>query len=166
MFALTGASHGLLQFAGAVAVAGLILGNTGVMFSALTDLVPRRRLGFAMAVVSMMGPLGFAIGPAAGGVVADRFGIRTLFFIDAGLALTTARWIADAFREAPRTPSSLSAWTMVLQALRALAVLPPIRLLFVLSFVGWVSNWLVGAYIPVAVGGCAREDVPPPRWAR
>ncbi len=164
VFGLMGASHDLIQFAAAVAVAGLALGNTGVMLSALTDLTPRNRLGFALAVVTMAGPLGFAIGPAAGGFLADSIGIPTLFFADAGLVLSAGIWIATSFREEPRRLPRRSTVAMVWETMHSLAALPMIRLLFLLSLMGWVAYRLVNAYVPVFVGvvcggACRATDV-------
>ena len=156
MFFLMGASSDLTQFAGAVAVAGLILGNTGVMFSAQTEITPRERLGFALAVVSMAGPLGIGIGPAVGGLIADHFGIRTLFFLDSGLSLGATLWIAMAYREQRRPTAQAGTWAMVSSALRAMVLLPAIRLLFLFSLAERISTQLMVAYMPVLVDGLCR----------
>jgi MFS family permease len=82
-----------------VPLVGLVLGNTGVMLAELTDRAPRNRLGLAISLVVMSGPLGFAVGPAVGGFLVDRYGVQSLFLIDVVLTLGVVVMLVLAYHE-------------------------------------------------------------------
>ena len=71
---------------------GLQLGNTGVMLAQIRDVVPRRRLGRSIAIFGASSPIGFAVGPALGGIVVDGLGlgIPAIFALSSLLSVGTA----------------------------------------------------------------------------
>ncbi|MFI5254533.1 MAG: MFS transporter [Candidatus Limnocylindrales bacterium] len=87
-----------------VPLVGLVLGNTGVMLAEMTDRAPRDRLGLAISLVVMSGPLGFAVGPAVGGFLVDRYGVQALFLIDTLLTIGTVALLLLAYHERPDRP--------------------------------------------------------------
>lgn len=87
-----------------VPLIGLVLGNTGVMLAELTDRAPRSRLAFAISTVGVAGPLGFAVGPAVGGVFADRFGLRVVFAADALLTAAIVLLLVVGYHERADRP--------------------------------------------------------------
>jgi MFS family permease len=72
VYLLVGLSRNPWQLGGSLLLVGFQLGNTGVMLGALRDVVPRQRLGTAIAIFSATSPIGFAVGPALGSFMVDR----------------------------------------------------------------------------------------------
>jgi DHA1 family multidrug resistance protein-like MFS transporter len=118
-----------------VPLVGLVLGNTGVMLAELTDRTPRSRLGLAISLVAMSGPLGFAIGPAAGGFLVDRYGVQALFLIDTVLTLGIVALLLLAYHERPDRPRATEpVLRLVGRALRAIVGSPLARAIFTAYF--------------------------------
>ena len=86
MFTVAALSPNVWVLAVARLLSGFVFGNTGVMLAMLADVTPRKRLGLAVGIASAGFPLGAAIGPYLGGLVAQGPGIRTLLFADACLS--------------------------------------------------------------------------------
>jgi MFS transporter, DHA1 family, multidrug resistance protein len=80
------------QLGASLFVIGFQLGNTGVMLAALRAVTPAEPVGLAIALLGIAGPIGNALGPAAGGWLVDHtlIGLRGLFVMDALLSLGTA----------------------------------------------------------------------------
>jgi MFS family permease len=118
-----------------VPLVGLVLGNTGVMLAELTDRTPRERLGLAISLVAMSGPLGFAVGPAAGGFLVDRYGVQALFLIDVALTLGVVVMLVLAYHERPdRHRATDPVLRLVGRSLRAIVSSPLARSIFVAYF--------------------------------
>ncbi|MEA2621901.1 MAG: transporter, family, multidrug resistance protein [Chloroflexota bacterium] len=118
-----------------IPLAGLNLGNTGVMLAEITDRTPRRRLGFAMSLVGTAGPLGIALGPALGGAIADTNGVQLLFLIDAVLTgFATIVLIALYHERKDRPRTSLTVLQLVRRSLAAVIRTPVARAVFLASF--------------------------------
>jgi MFS family permease len=118
-----------------VPLAGLVLGNTGVMLAEITDRAPRARLGLAISLVGTAGPLGFAIGPAAGGIIADGFGVQVLFIVDALLTVgVVAILLLFHHERADRPRSGLPVMTLVRRSLVAVVRTPLARAVFTAYF--------------------------------
>src|SRR5215813_11820516 len=76
LFAVAAFSPNVWVLAVAKLLAGFVFGNTGVMLAMLADVTPRKRLGLAVGIASAGFPLGAAIGPYLGGLIAQGPGIR------------------------------------------------------------------------------------------
>ena len=63
--------------------------NTPLMFNLVTELMPVSQRGYWMGVVGLVVALAPGLGPTFGGLVADRLGWRTVFWIVAALMLVT-----------------------------------------------------------------------------
>ena len=90
-----------LALAASLLLVGFQLGNTGVMLATIRDVVPRRRLGSAIAIFGVSGPIGFAVGPALGGILVDGFGLplAAMYVVSGALSLGTALLIALLIHE-------------------------------------------------------------------
>ena len=79
------------QLAASLLLIGLQLGNTGVMLAGIRDVAPRARLGTAIALFGASGPVGFAVGPALGGLFVDGLGwsLAAMFAISSLLSVGT-----------------------------------------------------------------------------
>ena len=101
VFLLVGLAQTPLQLAGSLLLIGFQLGNTGVMLAAVREVAPLSRLGLSISIFGAMGPLGFAIGPIAGGFIHDSLHLSysQMYFIAATLSLTTGVMLWLGFRE-------------------------------------------------------------------
>jgi MFS transporter, DHA1 family, multidrug resistance protein len=116
-------------------LAGLNLGNTGVMLAELTDRVPRRHLGFAMSLVGAATPLGISLGPGFGGWIADTIGVQALFIFDAFLALMACLLLIVFYHErADRPRTNLTVLQLIRRSLTAVVRTPVARAVFTASF--------------------------------
>ena len=103
-----------------VPLVGLVLGNTGVMLAEITDRAPRIRLGLAISIVGVTGPLGLAVGPAFGGPIVDHYGLQTLFLVDAAITgLVVLALVVGYHEAADRVRSVLPVMTLVRRSLIA-----------------------------------------------
>ena len=152
LFLLLSAANEVWQLFVLVPLAGLALGNTGVMLSELSDLAPRQRLGFAISIVGTATPLGIALGPAVGGVVADRFGIQSLFLIDGVLSALIVLLLVLAFHERHDRPRPTERiLVMVRQALAAIVRTPLASGVFLAYLLLLLGQRLVTPYLALWV---------------
>ena len=135
-----------------VPLVGLVLGNTGVMLSEVTDRTPRVRLGFAISIVGTAGPLGIALGPAFGGFLADRYGVQSLFLLDALLGMLAVAILAVFYHElADRPRTGLAVMTLVRRALAAVVHTPLARAVFAAYFFLLLGQRVVFPYLALFV---------------
>lgn len=135
LFLLLSQVHEIWQVFILIPLAGLNLGNTGVMLAELTDRTPRHRLGFSMSLVGTAGPLGIALGPALGGAIADAHGVQLLFLIDAALTgVATVLLIALYHERKDRPHTTLTVFQLVRRSLAAVIRTPVARAVFAASF--------------------------------
>jgi len=134
-----------------VPLAGLVLGNTGVMLAELSDRAPRARLAFAISIVGTASPLGFAIGPAVGGVIADHTSVQTLFLLDGLLSLGMVVMLSALYHERRDRPAGGSVLTLVRASLGAIARTPLARGVFVGYSLLLLGQRLVAPYVPLYV---------------
>lgn len=135
-----------------IPLAGLNLGNTGVMLAELTDRTPRQRLGFSMSLVGTAGPLGIALGPALGGAIADARGVQILFLIDAvltGFAMVLLLVLYHERKDRPRT--SLGVRQLVRRSLTAVLRTPVARAVFLASFLLLLGQRVVFPFLALFV---------------
>jgi len=74
-------------------------GSTSVMVAPIAmalvaDIAPKQRMGLYLGTLNMAFMLGLGIGPAAGGIIRDIFGMHAAFYAMGGLALLTFTGIA------------------------------------------------------------------------
>lgn len=133
-------------------LSGFVLGNTGVMLALLADVTPRRRLGLAVGIASAGFPLGSAIGPYFGGLIAQGPGIRTLLFIDAGLSALMGVVLTLLVREEPRVvEAGASAMRLLRAAVRHVLASPRVVQLFILYFVAQFGMSLATPFVPILI---------------
>lgn len=105
------------------ALQGLVTGTIGAANALVAASVPKQRMGYAMGVLQMGMGIGLAIGPLIGGIMADLFGYRSVFYVT-GAALfisgiTVSLGVNENFKKPDTTKkqvSFLSAWRHVLFA--------------------------------------------------
>ncbi len=134
------------------ALTGLALGNTGLMYAALTETAPRNRVALALGLVNGSAPLGSLVGALAGGFIVSQFGVHFLFGVDAAIAgliaVVLTAFYRDVFVPKP-TPHVL---VMLRDALRAVIDSPVASTIFLVSFVSSAAFFFSFSYLPVRIG--------------
>ena len=144
------------QLAAALLLTGLQLGNTGVMLAALRDVSPIRRVGTVTAIFGAAGPIGFAIGPAAGGVMVDKFHLPlvTVFWIASALSVAMVGLLLLGSREVrPEVVPRGRAVELALGAVRGALGDPSIRRVFVIFGIAILGSLMTRPYLPILVQG-------------
>jgi len=131
-------------------LAGFVFGNTGVMLALLADRTPRRRLGLAVGIASAGFPLGSAIGPLFGGLIAQGPGIRTLLLLDAALSAVMGVVLTLVVRdEQHRRVTDKSAGQLMRTALDDILASPVVARLFALYFAAMFGISLTTPFLPI-----------------
>lgn len=151
---LVAVSQSPWQLAASLFVIGFQLGNTGVMLAALRGATPARRVGFAIALFGVAGPVGAALGPASGGWLVDHAGIglRGLFALDAMLSLGAATLLTVGYREvrAQVVPAE-SVVRLARQSIVSVVTSPVSLLLFSTFSLVLLGRFTVQPFLPLFV---------------
>lgn len=159
VMALMGFAQNIWQFLVLRALLGLLGGFIPNANALIATQMPRNRSGWAMGTLSTGGVAGALLGPLAGGLLADIYGLRTVFFITASVLficfLLTLFCIRENFTpvakkemlhareviaslKSPRLVLSLFVTTMIIQV--ATGSIAPILTLYVRELAGNVGN--------------------------
>ena len=84
---LMGFAQNIWQFLALRALLGVLGGFIPNANALIATQVPRNRSGWALGTLSTGGVSGALIGPVIGGLLADNYGLRPVFFITAGVLL-------------------------------------------------------------------------------
>lgn len=142
------------QLAASMLLIGLQLGNTGVMLAGIRDVTPRARLGTTIALFGASGPIGFAVGPALGGILIDGFGwsLAWVFAFSSVLSVGTALLVAIGSREVrPEVVPSGRVVDLAFGALRGVLVDSTVRRIFLIFGVSYLATQMSRPYLPVLV---------------
>ena len=159
VMALMGLAQTIWQFLVLRALLGLLGGFIPNANALIATQMPRNRSGWAMGTLSTGGVAGALLGPLAGGLLADMYGLRMVFFITASVLficfLLTLFCIRENFTpvakkemlharevfaslKSPRLVLSLFVTTMIIQV--ATGSIAPILTLYVRELAGNVGN--------------------------
>lgn len=84
---LMGLAQNIWQFLLLRALLGLLGGFVPNANALIATQVPRNKSGWALGTLSTGGVSGALLGPLAGGLLADQYGLRPVFFITASVLL-------------------------------------------------------------------------------
>ena len=143
------------------ALSGFALGNTGLMYAALTEIAPRNRVALALSLVNGSAPVGALVGGLLGGWLVSEFGVHTLFSVDAVVALITATILTAFYRETFTPKPTPPIATMLGDALRSVIHSPVALTIFIVSFVFSMAFYFSYPYLPVRVGEIVGERAAP-----
>lgn len=126
---------------------GLALGNTGLMFAAISERAPRSRVGLAIALVTGAQPLGGVLGSLVGGYLVSALGIVALWWFD-GLLIAILFVVLLLFYHEPFTPKPTPhIFEMLRGALRSVVNTPVVVKYFVFSFVATCGYFFAYPYL-------------------
>jgi len=114
-----------------------LFGGIGPLGLAMaTTLAPRDETGRAVGMVQAAQILSAAIGPLAGGSLADSVGIRRTFLATAGLCAIALLLVMRYYEEAPREPAAERSGPGFADVLRVTSVPALLVVLFLVNFIG------------------------------
>lgn len=159
--ALAAVSQNVWLYLIARSLTGLALGNTGLMYAALTETAPRNRVALSLSLVNGSAPLGALVGGLVGGFVVSEYGVHWLFGIDAVVAVLIVIVLIFFYRDT-FTPRPTPRITVMLgDALRAVVHSPVAATIFLVSFVSNAAFFFSYAYLPVRIGEIVGERAAP-----
>jgi DHA1 family multidrug resistance protein-like MFS transporter len=151
-YCLAAVATDVWQFLGIRLLQGVTFGSNAVVIAALADLVPQRRLGFAIGMTQMVFPVGNSIGPLFGSGLIAWLGLRGMLAVDAGLSIAAFLLVLVLYQERPRQRDrSQSILQQIGSVGRTVWQTPAIRLTFIL-FALCAGGWtLVVPFLPVLI---------------
>jgi MFS family permease len=156
VFGLAAAAREPWQLALAMLLIGFQLGNTGVMLAGIRDVTPLARLGVTIAIFGASGPVGFAVGPALGGLIVDGLGwsISAVFAVSALLSIGTALLVTFGSKEVrPTVIPEGPVLTLAFGAVKGVLADPVVRRIFAIFGLAFLATQMTRPYIPVLVEG-------------
>jgi MFS family permease len=154
VFACVALSREPWQLAASMLLIGLQLGNTGVMLAGIRDVVPKPRLGTAIGIFGASGAIGFAVGPALGGLLIDGLGwsISGVFWLSAWLSVATAAIVWFLSREVrPEVVPAGRVIDLAYGAVRGVLADRAVRRIFLIYGVAFLANQMSRPYQPLLV---------------
>jgi MFS family permease len=155
VFGLVALSRHPWELAGSLLLVGFQLGNTGVMLATIRDVTPRGRLGTAVAIFGATSPIGFAAGPALGGLLLDHFhtSVEAVYALSSVLSAASAAMLAVGLREIrPAVIPRGAILALAYGAMRGVFTDAAARRLFALFGCSLMARMMSGPFLPLAVG--------------
>jgi MFS family permease len=156
VFAMAALAREPWQLAVAMLLIGFQLGNTGVMLAGIRDLSPLPRLGVTIAIFGAASPIGFAVGPALGGLFVDGFGwtLSAVFGFSALLSVGAALLVVFGSREVrPEVIPEGRVLTLAFGAVRGVLADRNVRRIFAIFGLAFLATQMSRPYVPVLVEG-------------
>ena len=156
VFGLAAIAREPWQLAVAMLLIGFQLGNTGVMLAGIRDVTPLPRLGVTIAIFGAASPIGFAIGPALGGLFVDGLGVSlsAVFGFSALLSVGTALLVTFGSREVrPEVIPEGSVVSLAFGALRGVLADPVVRRIFAIFGFAFLATQMTRPFVPLLVEG-------------
>ena len=153
VFTAVALSNAPWQLALSLLLAGLQLGNTGVMLAAIRDVTPRARLGAAIGFFGSSTVIGFALGPIVGGLIVDGLGqsLSVMFVVSAVASLVAAGLVGLTREVRPTVVPQGGVLRLAYGAVRAVIDDPSVRRLFLIYFVAFLANQMSRPFVPVLI---------------
>ena len=133
------------------ALAGLSLGNSGLMMTTLAERSPENRRGLAFAIMNTAGPIGVFVGPVLGGAVMDRWGFQILMGVDALLMVIVVLSLVLAYHDTFKSSDDRPLLSMAAESLQIIWRSASLRSLFPALFMLFAGWMLAMTYVPVAI---------------
>ncbi len=152
VFLLVALSRQPWQLAGSLLVVGFQLGNTGVMLGMLRDVTPKRRLGTAIAIFGASSPIGFAIGPALGGLMVDRLhtSLSAVYALSSLFSVAIVGLLTLGLREVrPEVVPTGRNITLAFGAIKGIFTDSTTRRLFTVFGIAVLARFMTNPFLPL-----------------
>ncbi|MBI2861524.1 MAG: MFS transporter [Chloroflexi bacterium] len=151
VFTIAAVAQQVQHFLLARVLLGLAFGNNAIALATISLAAPERRVATAISLVQMTFPLGISLGPLLGSFLINLFGVRGMFAVDAGLALSSGLLLAILFREPPVHDVSVSLRQQLAATFRFVGQSPLIRWNFVVAFLTMAGGAMIDPYMPIFI---------------
>lgn len=132
-------------------IMSLSLGNTGLMMTTLSERTPPNRHGLAFAVMNGAGPVGAFVGPLLGGPIVDRWGFRTLMWIDVIMMIIVVLALSFGYLDSYRGGNQQPILRMAGDSIKVSFQAGRLRTLFIAFFLLYAGWMLCYSYMPVVI---------------
>jgi DHA1 family multidrug resistance protein-like MFS transporter len=132
-------------------VLGLSYGNIGIVFAAQSLVTPDRRVGSAIGIIQAAMPIGISVGPFLGGLIVERYGLRTLFTINAGVVAVAFVLVMLFLKESPVRGAEKGIRRQLGTVGGFVVSTPAIRWNFILCFLMACGVSCIEPYIPILI---------------
>jgi predicted MFS family arabinose efflux permease len=139
---------------------GFTYGNGAVVIATQAMITPRKHVATAIAVVQAAMPIAASIGPPAGAVLIEYVGLRGLFLIDAGLAVTSSLLLTFLMPEPPKSEPKGSVMSRTGECLALIWDRPVLRWNFMCLFLTVGARGVVDVYLPVRITQVTADPAP------
>lgn len=133
-------------------IQGLITGSMAAANALLSNVTPRREIGYAMGLLQVGFNVGLALGPMVGGATADAFGYNTTFFITAALlflaGLTVSFGGREKFIPVQNSETRKNSW---MHGWRSLLTLPGVFTAYMMRFLTSLGRMMTTPIIPLFI---------------
>jgi DHA1 family multidrug resistance protein-like MFS transporter len=109
---LMGFSQNVIQLLMFRMIQGAISGFIAATLALVSTVTPREKMGYAMGLMQSASAGGMVFGPFFGGVLADLFGYRPVFFITAGFCTIAGFVVVFLVKKQPRTSQVTRTYTV------------------------------------------------------
>lgn len=131
---------------------GVISGFVPAATSLVSAGTPKERMGFAMGILQSGATAGTILGPLIGGLMADTFGFRPIFYITGSLMFAASLLCSFVVKENfDRKAAALRAQASLLKGLRRLMRVPQMPVLLSITFLIQFAMLAPMALIPLYV---------------
>jgi MFS transporter, DHA1 family, multidrug resistance protein len=139
---------------------GLTFGNIAVVIATQAAFTPGRRLGTAIAAIQAAMPVAASIGPPLGAALIEVVGLRGLFMIDVGLALTAALLVTFLMPEPAKSGRKASILARTGQMLVQVWQQRAVRWNFICWLLSVGARAVVEVYLPVRITEISDDPAP------
>ena len=139
---------------------GLTYGNGAVVIATQAQITPRKHVGTAIAIVQAAMPIAASIGPPVGAVLIEYVGVRGLFLVDAGLAVTSSLLLTFLMPEPPKAKPRGSVLSRTGECLAMIWDRPVLRWNFLCLFLTVGARGVVDVYLPVRITQVTSDPAP------
>ena len=139
---------------------GLTYGNGAVVIATQAQITPRRHVGTAIAIVQAAMPIAASLGPPMGAGLIEYVGVRGLFLVDAGLAVTSSLMLTFLMPEPPKSKPKGSVLSRTGESMAMVWNRPVLRWNFLCLFLTVGARGVVDVYLPVRITQVTADPAP------
>jgi len=133
---LMGLSYNAWQLLALRLLNGVVSGFQPAATALMSTIAPRVRMGFALGTLQSGGVAGSIIGPLIGGLMADLFGFRPIFFVTGSLLILASLLVGFFVKERFDREAALAKPKMsILRSFAELSKIPQLPALFTVTFI-------------------------------
>jgi len=133
------------------ALQGLLSGVISANNALIASIAPRRHTGFAMGLLQVGLGAGFALGPLLGGLIADWYGYREVFYVTAGLLLLSSLLVLVGVREDKEPYRAEGSHVQFFQVWKQSLARPGVKAAYTLRFLASLGRMLLVPVIPLFI---------------